>query len=58
MKLLCEVLEVLESRYYRFVKKIDRPNKDETLSVATRSILDEDIYNDNHGVSRMQLALK
>ncbi len=58
VKILCETLEVSESGYYRFVKNLGKPGKDEALSAAIKSILDEDIYNDNYGVPRMKLALE
>lgn len=57
VKLLCEVLGVSESGYYRFVSNLDKPSKDVAISAAIKSILGEDIYNDNHGVPRMQRAL-
>lgn len=52
------VLEVNESGYYRLVKNLGKPSKDKALSVTIKSILDEDIYNDNYGVPLMKLALK
>lgn len=54
---MCEVLEVSESGYYRFVNNLDKPSKDATLSAAMENILKSWPYNDNYGVNRMQLAL-
>ena len=58
VKLQCEILEISESGYYRFIKNLGKPSKDEAISAAIKRILEEDIYNDNYGVPRMQLALK
>lgn len=54
---MCEILEVSESGYYRFVNNLDKPSKDATLSAAMENILKSWPYNDNYGVNRMQLAL-
>ena len=55
---MCETLEVSESGYYRYLKNLNRPSKDEALSAAMRQILDQAEYNDNYGAPRMQIALK
>ena len=55
---MCEVLHVSETGYYRFVKNIGRPGKDEVLSAAMGKILDESPFNDNYGVDRMRIALE
>ncbi|MGI6767124.1 MAG: IS3 family transposase [Lentihominibacter sp.] len=52
------MLDVSESGYYRFVKNLGKPSKDEALSAAIKSILDKDKYNDNYGVPRMKLMLE
>ena len=54
---MCRVLGVSESGYYRCIGNIDKPGKDEILSVAMKEILDEDPLNDNYGAPRMQMAL-
>ena len=54
---MCQVLEVSESGYYRYLKSINRPGKDEVLSAAIQRIIDESEFNDNYGVPRMQMAL-
>ena len=51
------MLQVSVSGYYRWVKRKDRPTRDELLSVAIKKVLDEHPWNDNYGVRRMQLAL-
>ena len=57
MKDICRVLEVSVSGYYRWVKRKNMPTRDELLSAAIKDVLDEDPWNDNYGVRRMQLAL-
>ena len=54
---MCQVLEVSESGYYRYLKNLGKPDKDAVLSAAIRKIVDESEFNDNYGVPRMQLAL-
>ena len=58
VKELCKVLDVSESGYYRYVHNVDKPSRDELLSVEMQKIRDESEYNDNYGVDRMQKALK
>ena len=55
---MCKTLNVGETGYYKFKRNLGKPSKDEVLSAAMQSILDESIYNDNYGAPRMQLALK
>jgi transposase InsO family protein len=57
VKDICCVLEVSVSGYYRWVRRKDRPARDELLSAAIKAVLDEHPWNDNYGVRRMQLAL-
>ena len=55
---MCEALGVSETGYYRFVRAMAKPDKDELLSAEIKKVLDESPYNDNYGVPRMQLALE
>ena len=57
MKDICRVLQVSVSGYYRWVRRKDRPTRDELLSAAIKEVLDEHPWNDNYGARRMQLAL-
>ena len=57
VKVMCQVLEVSESGYYRYLKNLGKPDKDAVLSAAIQNILDESEFNDNYGVPRMQMAL-
>ena len=54
---MCQVLEVSESGYYRYLKNLGKPDRDAILSAAIRTIIDESEFNDNYGVPRMQMAL-
>ena len=54
---MCQLLEVSESGYCRYLKNLDKPDKDAVLSVAIQTIIDESVFNDNYGVPRMQIAL-
>ena len=54
---MCQVLEVSESGYYRYLKNLGKPDKDAVLSAAIMDVIAESEFNDNYGVPRMQLAL-
>ena len=54
VKDICRVLQVSISGYYRWVRRKDRPTRDELLSGAIKEVLDEHLWNDNYGVRRMQ----
>lgn len=55
---MCDILNVSETGYYRFVKNLGKPGKDAVLSAAMQGILDESPFNDNYGIVRMQMALE
>ena len=55
---MCDILNVSETGYYRFVKNLGKPGKDAVLSAAMQGILDESPFNDNYGIERMQMALE
>lgn len=52
MELLCRILHVSESGYYRYLKNLSKPSKDALLSAAIDRIMNESDYNDNYGVER------
>lgn len=56
-KSMCQLLEVSESGYYRYLKNLGKPYRDAVLSAAIQTIIDESVFNDNYGVPRMQMAL-
>lgn len=55
---MCKILGVSNSGYYKYKKNIARPGKDDVLSAAIQSVLNESPFNDNYGAPRMQLALQ
>ena len=54
---MCQLLEVSESGYYRYLKNLGKPDKDVVLSASIQTIIDESVFNDNYGVPHMQMAL-
>lgn len=57
IKLMCKILGVSVSGYYKYKKNIGKPSKDDILSAAMESILIESPFNDDYGAPCMQLAL-
>ena len=55
---MCKTLGIGETGYYKFVKNLDKPGRDELLLAEIYKIYDESPYNDNLGVPRMQTALE
>jgi len=58
IKLMCKILGVSTSSYYKYRKNIGRPEKDAILSAAIEFILNKSPFNDNYGAPRMQLTLQ
>ena len=54
---MCCVLNVSEAGYYKYIKNLDKPDKDTVLSAAIMEIIGEESFNDNYGVPRMRIAL-
>ena len=54
---MCCVLNVGEAGYYKYIKNLDKPDKDTVLSAAIMEIIGEVSFNDNYGVPRMKIAL-
>jgi len=54
---MCCVLNVSEAGYYKYIKNLDKPDKDTVLSAAIMEIIGEVSFNDNYGVPRMKIAL-
>lgn len=52
---MCKILGVSTSGYYKYKNLIGKPSKDNILSAAMESILNESPFN--YGAPRMQLAL-
>ena len=54
---MCCVLNVSEAGYYKYIKNLDKPDKDTVLSAAIMEIIGEVSFTDNYGVPRMKIAL-
>lgn len=55
---MCKILEVSEQGYYKYLKALKKPGKEEILSAAIDEIMEVSIYNDNYGADRMKIALE
>ena len=55
--MMCRVLKISESGYYRWLKNRAKPTARELLSVKIKEILDEHPDNDNYGVERIRTGL-
>ena len=55
---MCKALGVSEQGYYKYLKSLNKPGKDEILSAAIDEVMEVSVYNDNYGVDRMRLALE
>ena len=58
VKAMCEVLDVSESGYYRWLRHRGQMSGRHLLSVEIKKILKEHPDNDNYGVDRIRMALK
>ena len=58
VKVMCRVLKISESGYYRWLRNRNKPKARELLSVKIQEILDRHPDNDNYGVNRMMTALE
>ena len=56
VKLMCKVLNISESGYYRWLKNKDKPSKRQLLPVKIKKIIDKHPDNDNYSVLRMRIA--
>ena len=54
----CKALEVSRQGYYDYIKNLDKPYKYANLAAEIKKIIEEDIYNDTYGYTRMYDALK
>lgn len=57
VSLMCRVLKVSESGYYRWLRNREKQCGRQLLLVKIKSIIAEHPDNDNYGVRRMQIAL-
>ena len=58
VKLMCKVLKISESGYYRWLKNKDKPSKRQLLLVKIKEILSEHPDNANYGYDRIHKALE
>ena len=58
VKLMCKVLKIIESGYYRWLKNRDKPSKRKLLPVKIKEILSEHPNNANYGYDRIHKALE
>ena len=58
VKLMCKVLKISESGYYRWLKNKDKPSKRQLLLVKINEILSEHPDNANYGYDRIHKALE
>ena len=58
VKLMCKVLKISESGYYRWLKNRDKPSKRKLLPVKIKEILSEYPDNANYGYDRIHEALE
>ncbi len=58
VKLMCKVLKISESGYYRWLKNKDKPSKRHLLPVKINEILSEHPDNANYGYDRIHKALE
>ena len=58
VKLMCKVLKISESGYYRWLKNKDKSSKRQLLPVKIKEILSEHPDNANDGYDRIHKALE
>ena len=58
IKLMCKVLKISESGYYRWLKNKDKSSKRQLLLVKIKEILSEHPDNANYGYDRIHKALE
>ena len=57
VNIMCKVLKISESGYYRWLKNRSKPTRQQLLLVRIKEILDEHPDNSNYGYNRMNTAL-
>lgn len=58
IKIMCNVLEVTEQGYYKWLKNKEKPHKYTTLLAIIQEIRHKEPENENYGVERLLLALR
>lgn len=58
IKLMCKILGISTSGYYKYKNMIGKPSKDTILLAAMKFVMNESPFNENYGAPRMQLVLQ
>lgn len=58
VKKMCQVLQISEAGYYKYVRQKAKPQKTESLLAKIYQIIQEEPENANYGVQRIYLSLK
>ena len=55
---MCQVLQISEAGYYKYLRQKTKPQKTESLLAKIYQIIQEEPENANYGVQRIYLSLK
>ena len=55
---MCQVLQISEAGYYKYLRQKSKPQKTESLLATIYQIIQEEPENANYGVQRIYLSLK
>ena len=55
---MCQVLQISEAGYYKYLRQKAKPQKTESLLAKIYEIIQEEPENANYGVQRIYLSLK
>ena len=58
VKKMCQVLQISEAGYYKYLRQKAKPQKTESLLATIYQIIQEEPENANYGVQRIYLSLK
>ena len=58
VKKMCQVLQISEAGYYKYLRQKAKPQKTESLLAKIYQIIQEEPENANYGVQRIYLSLK
>ena len=58
VKKMCQVLQISEAGYYKYLRQKAKPQKTESLLAKIYEIIQEEPENANYGVQRIYLSLK
>lgn len=58
VKKMCQVLQISEAGYYKYLRQKAKPQKTESLLAKIYQIIQEEPKNTNYGVQHIYLSLK